>query len=114
MESLDLRQFHDALVESVECGPRRELRIVLMVLKQGEGPQLIEVPAELRFGAVDNIDEVRRFADGLTRLSPKGYLDSVDSVKQLDKGLWRVELDLGGGFVIRTRKPPVLTWRDAG
>jgi hypothetical protein len=88
LKELDL---HDAYVEAVDLGPRREV-VLRLVRPVRPGP--IGTSSEkltLRFGAIENFDETQRFFAGLTPSIPGAYLDQVLSLATSETG-WLLEL----------------------
>jgi hypothetical protein len=109
----DLRAFHDGLLLDASCAPRREVRFQIALMTKGEGPVLSPTAAELRFGAIDNYDEVSHFVGGLKRIHPEAILDEILSLEHV-RGMWTLTLDNAGVLKIRTAKPPTFAWSGAG
>jgi hypothetical protein len=104
LNELDL---HDAYVETVDLGPRREvvLRLVRPVRSGPIGTSSVVVL--LRFGAIENFDEARQFFAGLARSASGAYLDQVLNLARTKTG-WVLELDHLGAIEIRSAKPPII------
>jgi hypothetical protein len=98
--------FHDGVLAAVEVGPRREVTLAVgldTVWNAGERA------ARVRFGGIENFDEVRAFFATLApaRL-PGAFLDRIDflnydpaEVSRVQRLVLRLELDYGGTVAIR-------------
>jgi hypothetical protein len=94
-------RYHDSSLESHSVGPQRELilEIRLDSIWNPGGPETVH----LRFGGIDNINEVRQFFEGRAS-SPTP--DRIERIALLEKGKWSLELDRAGVLTIATRKLP--------
>ena len=106
--------FHDGGLAAIEIGPRREVTLTV-----GLDPvwNAGECTARIRFGGIENFDEVRAFFATLppARL-PGAFLDGIDyldydraEVSRVHRLVLRLELDHGGTVTIRCRN--VTAWR---
>lgn len=109
----ELRSFHDGLLLDVTCGPRRAVGFQIALIVKGKGPVLGHTAGELRFGAIDNYDEVSRFVRGLNRIHPDAALDQILSLEHV-RDKWTLTFDHAGVLIIETSKPPTFAWTDAG
>jgi len=94
-------RYHDGSVEDHRVGPQRELVLEIRLdrfLNPG-GPEIVH----LRFGAIDNMKDVRDFSE---RLDSLGVPDRVARIALLEKGKWTLELDHTGELKIATKKLP--------
>lgn len=96
-------EYHDSWLERFELGPRREL-ILQIRLDPVWNPRAPE-DVRLRFGGIQNFDEVRTFFDLLEPVS-RGALNVVDEIARPEKGKWIVDLDRSGTVTIVTSKLP--------
>ena len=76
---------NDAEVESVTIGPRREVHLTLALGSARISDQRLPDAATLRFGAIDNFEQVREFfvplrtrANRTDRLSDRGIKNWLD------------------------------------
>jgi hypothetical protein len=102
MQATELKHwYHDSSLEGHQVGPQRELILEIRLdrIWNPGGPEIVR----LRFGAIDNIDEVRRFFEPLGG-SQAPY--RVGRIAPLEKGKWVVELDHAGTLTIATKKLP--------
>ena len=84
-------QYHDALVESITVGPRREIELVVHLnAAMNDGDSSFR---RLRFSAIDNFDEAAAFFGQAVRLAPDAYLDQILGIFMPRKGVIGVELD---------------------
>ena len=94
-------RYHDSSLEGHKVGPQRELILEIRLdrIWNPGGPEIVL----LRFGAIDNTDEVREFFD---RLGGSRVPDRVERINLLERGKWMVELDHAGALTIATQKAP--------
>jgi len=102
MDATELKhRYHDASLERHTIGPQRELALRLRLDKAWNpgGPATVR----LRFGAIDNMPEVRAFFE---RVAMSQVPDRVERLTPTGKGKWVLELDHGGMLTIATKKIP--------
>jgi hypothetical protein len=94
-------RYHDSSLEGHRIGPQREL--VLEIRLDGVwnpgGPEIVH----LRFGAIDNMTEVRDFFEGTAKSQVP---DRVERLASAGKGKWILEMDRGRALTIATEKAP--------
>jgi hypothetical protein len=97
-------EYHDALLEGCHVGPQREviLRVRLDRVWNPTGPQEVQ----LRFGAIQNFDEVREFLDQLPNSAKHDTLDEIVGVVSTAKGKWTLDLARAGALSIVSPKIP--------
>ena len=97
-------RYHDAVVERRQVGPRREIILELQldpVLNPG-APQKVR----LRFGGVENFNEVRSFFEKAPGLTNPEAFERVERIAWIEKGKWVIEVDHRGAITIATPKLP--------
>jgi hypothetical protein len=102
MDATELQhRYHDSSLEGHTIGPQRELVLEIRLDKVWNpgGPEIVH----LRFGAIDNMTEVREFFEGLAKSQVP---DRVERVASAGKGKWVLEMDRGGTLTIATDKVP--------
>ena len=74
---------HDAEIESISLGPRREVRLTLLLGSARISDPRLPDSAILRLGAIENFDQVREF---FARFEPEriGRIDCVALVAESD------------------------------
>jgi len=94
-------RYHDSSLEGHRVGPQRELILEIRLdrIWNPDGPETVR----LRFGGIENLDEVRQFFD---RLGGSQLPDHVGRIGLLEKGKWIVALDQAGTLTIATKKFP--------
>ena len=102
MDASELKhRYHDSSLAGHRVGPQRELILEIRLdrIWNPGGPETVR----LRFGAIDNIDEVRKFFE---RLDESQAPDRVERIAPVERGKWIVELDHAGMLTIATKKLP--------
>jgi len=99
--------YHDAQLEGCQVGPQREviLDIRLDPVWNRHAPRHVR----LRFGAIQNFDDVQSFFDRVLARpdrAPEGFIDEIAGIVCTAKGAWVVDLDRGGSVTIGTPKMP--------
>ena len=105
MASTSLKyRYHDSLLESHRVGPQREL--ILEIRLDPVWNPGAQQNVRLRFGAIENLDEVRSFFHQTAGRMKAGAFERVERIALLEKGKWVVELDSRGTVMISTSKIP--------
>lgn len=97
-----LNDYHDAQLERVAIGPRRELTLFLH-LDPVWNPSILEY-AVVRFGSIANFEEVERFFSGLRCDPARDFITGVCRLEPARQGGWVVDLDGYEEIVIRTSR----------
>lgn len=97
-----LNDYHDAQLERVAIGPRRELTLFIH-LDPLWNPSILEY-AVVRFGSIDNFDEVERFFSGLHCDPARDFITEVSRLEPVQPGGWVIDLDGYDEIVIRTTR----------
>ena len=97
-----LNDYHDAQLERVAIGPRRELTLFLH-LDPVFNPSILEY-AVVRFGSIDNFAEVERFFSALQCDPARDFITGVCRLEPVQPGRWVVDLDGYEAIVIRTTR----------
>ena len=85
-----LNNYHDAHLERVAIGPRRELTLFIH-LDPVCNASILE-DAVVRFGAIANFDEVERFFSSLQCDPTRDFISEVCRLEPLEKGRWLIDL----------------------
>src|ERR1700690_1589937 len=95
---------HDGRLVACKIGPEREitLDIDLNPLSNPAGPPTVTV----RFGAISNFEEVRRFFEQVQPSRRHEALDEVVGIGCREKGKWIVDLARAGAVTIAPPKMP--------
>jgi hypothetical protein len=94
-------RYHDSSLERHRIGPQREL--ILEIRLDGVWNPGAPKTVRLRFGAIDNMTEVRKFFEEVAKSQVP---DRVERLALVGKGKWVLELDHGGRLAIATKKAP--------
>lgn len=96
--------YHDALLVGCQVGPRREvtLRVRLDPIWNPTGPQEVQ----LRFGAIQNFDDVRALLEQLLNSVKRETLDEIVGIVSTGKGEWTLDLARAGALSIVSPKIP--------
>jgi hypothetical protein len=97
-----LNDYHDAQLERVAIGPRRELTLFLH-LDPVWNPSILEY-AVVRFGSIDNFDEVERFFSALRCDPASDFITGVSRLEPVQRGRWVLDLDGYEEIVIQTTR----------
>lgn len=100
--------FHDAALASIRVGPRREVTLTVALDLPG---RLGDHIAHIRFGGIDNFEEVRAFFGNLPpRPSTRAFIDRIaqldyakTEVSRPKKQVFRLELEAHGAITIHCR-----------
>ena len=84
-------EYHDALVESITVGPRREIELVVHLSAAMNGGD--SSFRRLRFSAIENFDEAAEFFGQAVRPTPDAYLDQILGIVMPRKDVIGIELD---------------------
>ncbi len=95
---------HDGRLMACKVGPQREvtLEIQLHPASNRDGPPAVTI----RFGAISNFEEVRRFFEQVQQSRQHDALDEVVGIGCREKGKWIVDLAREGAVTIDTSKMP--------
>ena len=95
---------HDGRLVACKVGPEREvtLEIRLDPVANPDGPPAVTV----RFGAISNFEDVRRFFEQVQQSRQREALDEVVGIGCRKKGEWIVDLARAGAVTIATPKMP--------
>jgi hypothetical protein len=91
--------YHDSQLRSFSIGPRNELTLEVQLdpVWNPGGPS----NARIRFGAIENLDEVKRFFNGIALPRSEGaFLTEVTSVACERKATWILDLSDYGNIRI--------------
>jgi hypothetical protein len=96
--------YHDSLLERCQVGPQQEviLEVRLDPVWNRHAPRNVR----LRFGAIQNFEEVRAFFERVQEASHQEVLDEVVGIVCRQKGRWVVDLARNGAVTIATPKIP--------
>lgn len=95
-----LNNYHDARLERVAIGPRREL--TLFIHLDSEWNATILEDAVVRFGAIANFDEVERFFAALDCNPARDFISGVCRLEPVERGRWVMALDGYDELVIQS------------
>jgi hypothetical protein len=96
-------EVHDSHLESYAVGPRNELVVTLYLDRvwNEDGP----VRESIRFGAIENMEEVQDFFESLgANAKEGGFIDEVLGLRNEGEGVWILSLDRFGAIRILSRK----------
>ena len=95
---------HDGRLVACKLGPQREvtLEIHLDPVWNPDGPPIVSV----RFGAISNFEDVRRFFEQVQQSRRHEALDEVVGIVCRQKSEWIVDLTLAGAVTNATPKMP--------
>jgi len=95
---------HDGRLVDCKVGPQREvaLEIHLDPVWNPDGPPSVSV----RFGAISNFEEVRRFFEQVQQSRQHEALDEVVGIVCREMGKWIVDLAHAGAVTVATPKMP--------
>jgi len=95
---------HDGRLVACKVGPERQvtLEIHLDPVWNPDGPPTVSV----RFAAISNFEDVRRFFEQVQQSRQHQALDEVVGIVCREKGKWIVDLARAGAVTIATPKMP--------
>jgi hypothetical protein len=97
-----LNDYHDAQLERVAIGPRRELTLFIH-LDPVCNPSILEY-AVVRFGSIDNFEEVERYFSALRWDPARDFITEVSRLEPVQRGRWVLDLDGYEEIEIRTTR----------
>ena len=86
-----LNNYHDARLESVAIGPRRELTLFIHLDPVWNATILED--AVVRFGGIVNFDEVERFFSDMHCDPARSFISEVHRLAPLERGKWVIDLE---------------------
>lgn len=95
-----LNNYHDARLESVAIGPRRELTLFIHLDPVWNATILQD--AVVRFGSIANFDEVERFFSNLHCDPARDCISEVYRLEPLEKGRWVIDLEGNREIVVHS------------
>ena len=110
--------FHDSWLIEVRVGPRREVVMGAFLDAMEQEPAISGIGVRLRFGAIENFDEIRAFFSALQKHEkPPLYYGRIDWLGydrdeplRSNRLVLRINLERHGSAVIRCRN--VAAWPD--
>ncbi len=97
-----LNDYHDAQLERVAIGPRRE--VTLFIHLDPVWNRTILENAVVRFGSISKFEEVERFFSALRSDAARDFITEVCRLEAGQKGSWLLDLEGYGEIVIRTTR----------
>ena len=105
--NIDDLRLHDALLESVELGPRRELTLRIFIPEvttmTSRGNERRGTRVAVRFGGIENHPNVDRFFFGGPLRGQEDCIDRIEELRRNRHG-WSIELSQRGRVAIKTSK----------
>jgi hypothetical protein len=95
-----LNNYHDARLERVAIGPRRELTLFIRLDREWNTSILED--AVVRFGAIVNFADVERFFSAMCCDPARDFISAVCRLEPLEKGRWLLDLDGHEALVIQS------------